>query len=137
MELVLYRKYKKAGYTIGNLYVDGERFCDTLEPTARNYAGGEQKVPGKSAIPEGRYLVVESLSKKRGQYVPWLRNVPMFECIQIHPGNTVADTQGCILVGHNREKGKVLDSQATFKSLFKKMTDTWHVHCNVYITVIS
>ena len=88
----------------------GEPLCDTLEPTWRDYEHGAYKMKGRSAIPEGRYPVVITWSEKFKQWLPILVGVPMFEGIRIHAGNTVKDTTGCILVGENKEKGKVLNS---------------------------
>ncbi|MGM9720917.1 MAG: DUF5675 family protein [Prevotella sp.] len=119
-KLTLKRIAKKADYTIGRLEDEtGNRICDTLEPTWRNYKGGELKVPRKSAVPEGTYPVVITKSKKFGKYLPLLVGVPGFEGIRIHSGNTVNDTEGCILVGQNLEKGKVLMSRITLERLMK------------------
>jgi len=54
--------------------------------------------------------------------MPQILNVPNFEGIRIHPGNTAADTSGCILVGKNAVKGKLTDSKLHFDALFKKLT---------------
>ena len=119
-KLTLKRIAKKADYTIGRLEdVAGNRICDTLEPTWRNYQRGELKVPRKSAVPEGTYPVVITKSKKFGKYLPLLVGVPGFEGIRIHSGNTSKDTEGCILVGQNLEKGKVLMSRITLERLMK------------------
>ena len=65
MELILERIAKRKTYTIGRLYIRrqvvdeylpgtaDDYFCDTLEPTWRDYANGAYKVKGRSAIPEG------------------------------------------------------------------------------------
>ena len=98
-------------------------FCDTLEPTWRDYKHGAYKVKGRSAIPEGRYAVVISWSPKFGAWLPILLGVPKFEGIRIHAGNTVNDTQGCILVGKNREVGKVLDSRIWVHRLKQKIVE--------------
>ena len=123
MELILERIAKRKTYTIGRLYIqrriddeylagtENQYFCDTLEPTWRDYAHGAYKVNGHSAIPEGRYPVVVSYSPKFQQWLPLLLNVPRFEGIRIHAGNTSCDTAGCILLGENREVGRVLDSR--------------------------
>ena len=118
--LTLTRIAKRADYTIGRLEDEnGVKICDTLEPTWRNYKGGELKVPRKSAVPEGTYPVVVTKSKKFGKYLPLLVGVPGFEGIRIHSGNTVNDTEGCILVGQNLIKGKVLLSRLTLEKLMK------------------
>ena len=118
--LTLTRIAKRADYTIGRLEEEnGVKICDTLEPTWRDYKGGELKVPRKSAVPEGTYPVVITKSKKFGKYLPLLVGVPGFEGIRIHSGNTVNDTEGCILVGQNLIKGKVLLSRLTLEKLMR------------------
>lgn len=110
MKLRLVRRFKGDTYTIGSLSVNGEKFCDTLEDRVRNLAGGEAKVPGETAIPEGRYKVIVNRSPKFGRDLPRLLDVPMFEGVLIHRGNTDEDSAGCILVGENKVKGKVINS---------------------------
>ena len=121
MELILTRIAKKKTYTIGRLSIleqvmdeyqpgTAERyFCDTLEPTWRDYEHGAYKVKGRSAIPEGRYAVVISWSPKIKQWLPILLGVPKFEGIRIHAGNTAEDTEGCIcrVAYHQVENKKV------------------------------
>lgn len=110
MELRVERRFKGDAYTTGTLYVDGTRFCDTLEDKVRDLAGGEAKVPGETAIPEGRYRVIVNRSPKFGRDLPRLLDVPQFEGVLIHRGNTAEDSAGCILVGENKVQGKVLNS---------------------------
>ncbi len=110
MKLRLVRRFKGDTYTIGSLSVNGEKFCDTLEDRVRDLAGGEAKVPGETAIPEGRYKVIVNRSPKFGRDLPRLLDVPMFEGVLIHRGNTDEDSAGCILVGENKVKGKVINS---------------------------
>ncbi len=109
MRLTLKRIAEKSEYTIGKLYVEDEYFCDTLEDRVRDLKI-EKKVPGETAIPAGRYDVVVTMSPRFKRELPRLLNVPWFEGILIHRGNTAKDTSGCILVGENREPGKVLNS---------------------------
>lgn len=109
MELLLERKYLKAAYTIGCLWIEGTRFCDTLEDRVRDLKQ-EPKVPGATAIPAGRYEVIVNRSPRFGRDLPRLLDVPGFEGILIHRGNTAKDTAGCILVGENRLPGQVLNS---------------------------
>lgn len=110
MKLRVERRFKGDAYTVGTLYVDGARFCDTLEDRVRDLAGGEAKVPGETAIPEGVYKVIVNRSPKFGRDLPRLLDVPMFEGVLIHRGNTAEDSAGCILVGENKEAGKVVNS---------------------------
>ncbi|MDY4499627.1 MAG: DUF5675 family protein, partial [Prevotella sp.] len=77
MKLTLKRIARRADYTIGRLTDEkGERICDTLEPTWRNYKGGELKVPKKSAVPEGTFRVVVTKSPRFKKYLPLLVGVP-------------------------------------------------------------
>ena len=151
MELLLTRIAKKKTYTIGRLCIlekvideystgTAERyFCDTLEPTWRDYKNGAYKVKGRSAIPEGRYAVVISYSPKFKAWLPILLGGPEFNCkwqgIRIHAGNTAADTEGCILVGKNREVGKVLDSRIWLHRLKQKIVEAKEKGEAVWITI--
>ena len=147
MELVLTRIAKRKTYTIGRLaiasrtddeYLAGkqeEYFCDTLEPTWRDYANGAHKIKGCSAIPEGRYAVVISFSPKIKQWLPILLGVPRFSGIRIHAGNTSADTEGCILVGKNKIVGQVVDSRIWLYRLKKRITEAKARGEAVWITV--
>ena len=110
-------------------------FCDTLDPTWRDYQNGAYKVKGRSAIPEGRYAVVISYSPKFKQWLPILLGVPKFEGIRIHAGNTTADTEGCILVGKNREVGKVLESRIWLHRLKQKIVEAKGRGEAVWITI--
>lgn len=109
MKLKLERKHKKPGYTIGHLEVNGLYFCDTLEDQVRNLQK-EKKLPGQTAIPAGIYEVVVNISPRFKRKLPRLLNVPGFEGILIHRGNTPKDTAGCILVGENKIPGQVINS---------------------------
>lgn len=134
-ELELVRKYFKRGYTIGTLLVDGVYECDTLEPQWRDYANGEEKVKGKSAIPAGRYKIHMRSDGRHGFTVPQLNDVPMFSGIQIHPGNTADDTAGCILVGENKRVGKVINSISRFSKLMQKLLDCYCQCREIWITI--
>jgi len=151
MELILERIAKRKTYTIGRLYIrqqvmdeylpgyEDHYFCDTLEPTWRDYEHGAYKVKGRSAIPEGRYAVVISYSPKFKQWLPILLGGPEFnrkwQGIRIHAGNTAKDTEGCILVGQNREVGKVLDSRKWLYELKQKIVEAKDRGEAVWITV--
>lgn len=131
-KLTLTRIAKRADYTIGILEDEnGSKICDTLEPTWRNYKGGELKVPKKSAVPEGTYPVVVTKSRRFGRYLPLLVGVPGFEGIRIHSGNTSDDTEGCILVGQNLMVGKVLWSRITLEKLMRLIENEQRVFLTI------
>lgn len=116
MKLRVERLWKKPAYTVGRLFVDGKFFCNTLEDTVRDLSN-EKKVYGKTAISYGEYKVVYNWSPKFGRNLPRLLNVPAFEGILIHPGNTADDSAGCILVGRNTEVGRLTESRYTSDKL--------------------
>jgi hypothetical protein len=142
MEIVLERKWKKPNYTIGMLSIDGKRFCETLEDADRGLKDsmsiGQIKSLKKShitAIPTGVYEVnLNTVSPKFGSRsfykevckgkVPRLLNVKGFDGILIHAGNKAEDTDGCILVGQNKVVGQVINSQATFRELYKILSNS-------------
>ena len=135
MQLLIERKWKKSAYTIGVLYVNGERFCETLEDTDRGLVQSMPvgrinsiKVYGETAIPAGTYKVVLSVSpkfknrpwaKKFGGLVPEILNVKGYSGVRIHPGSNAASTEGCPLVGRNKVVGGLVESQATFSALME------------------
>lgn len=116
MKLELKRLCYKETYTIGKLYVDGQYLCDTLEDVPR-----EVKVQDQTCIPKGTYSVILSMSNRFKKIMPLLLNVPGFEGIRIHSGNTDKDTSGCILVGRNKVKGMVVNSHICFDALMKRL----------------
>jgi hypothetical protein len=80
------------------------------------------KVPGKTAIPSGMYKVVITPSARFKRPMPLLLNVPNFEGIRIHWGNTDADTEGCILVGRTQKPPDFIgESRLAFDALFPKI----------------
>ena len=109
MKLFLQRIAQTPEYTIGRLEINGKFFCNTLEDPVRDLPE-EQKIMHKTAIPEGTYKVIVNRSPRFKRDLPLLLDVPYFEGIRIHRGNTAKDTSGCILVGINSKKGMVLDS---------------------------
>ena len=134
MRLTLQRIARKETYTIGRLYVDGIYVCNTIEDKDRGLKShhpleqiSKVKVYGETAIPMGTYIIdmdrvspkfsSRSWAKPYGGKIPRLRSVPGFEGILIPPGNTAADSLGCILVGINDKVGRVSDSQRIFKRL--------------------
>lgn len=146
MELTVKRTYRGPKYTIGHLYIDGKYFSDTLEDPDRGLTQDMSlakiisiKVKGDTCIPYGTYkLSLDIVSPKYSNLkkfpytemakgkMPRVMNVPGYEGVLIHAGNTQEDTMGCLLVGENKVKGKVINSQATWKKLYpilKKAND--------------
>ena len=120
------RRWPKAGYTVGRLFVNGVLICNTLEDTDRELDQGmtvvaikARKVRGQTAIPKGTYEVTLTVSPKYAKkpwaakyegLVPLVQRVKGFDGIRIHPGNTTEDTSGCILPGLNTKVGQLTDS---------------------------
>lgn len=149
MELTLRRIARKADYTIGRLSVDGKYFCDTIEDCDR---GLRQELPesvnrakkrkGITAIPTGRYRVTLGVRSPRFStkkqyafcdgYLPRLLNVPAFDGVLIHIGNTAKDSEGCILVGRNTKVGMVTESTVTFRALYDVLKGA---KGEIYITI--
>lgn len=123
-------------YCIGHLYIDGTFFCDTIE----DYDIGlrqdmplaeikKKKVAGVTAIPSGTYAidmttVSPTYSKKDfykvfcGARMPRLVDVPGWSGVLIHPGNDEKNSEGCLIVGENKEVGRVINSRATWTKLY-------------------
>jgi len=118
MELHLDRFLMGERETIGHLYIDGEKFCYTLEDRVRPLG---EKVPGQTAIPAGRYALAMTYSPRFKVVLPLLKDVPGFEGIRIHAGNTVRDTDGCILVGYNLEGDMISSSRLALAGLIDKL----------------
>lgn len=136
MKLRVERLWKKATYTVGRLYVDEKLYCNTLEDVVRAL-DKEKKIPGKTAIPAGTYKVIYNWSPKFGRNLPRLLNVPHFEGILIHPGNTADDSAGCILVGNNTVVGRLTNSRDTSDRLNVLIEDAQRNREEITIEVIE
>ncbi len=138
MNIELKRIALKDTYTIGKLYIDGAYFCDTLEDKDRGLEDSMPiekimflKKPHITAIPTGTYTVILNYSNRFKRIMPLVMNVKGFAGIRIHAGNTSEDTDGCILVGENKAKGKVLNSKDTYSRLLERIKSA----DKVYLTV--
>ncbi len=129
-------------YTIGHLYIDGKYFCDTIEDTVRDlnkngvFDNGEIKIPDHTAIPYGTYKVTITYSNKFKRDMPLINDVPNFVGIRIHSGNTAEDTEGCILVGENKVKGKVINSKITFDKLYPILKEAFDKGVEITIEIV-
>ena len=122
------RLHKKADYTIGKMYIDGEYFCDTLEDTDRGLKQDmalselkELKEYGKTAIPTGEYIVTITYSNRFKKVMPLINDVPAFSGVRMHPLNTSKETEGCIGVGicDDPNKDWIRDSRKTYNELMR------------------
>jgi hypothetical protein len=128
MELTLLRTQKSEISTISQLFIDGVHECFVIEDTDRGLTQNmplpeiqKIKVFGKTAIPEGRYQIKITLSNRFKRLLPELLNVPAYEGIRMHVGNSPRDTEGCLLPGTTPSKDCVLNSRIAFNQLFKKL----------------
>lgn len=142
MLIKLHRRYL-GDYTIGSLFIDGKYFCDTIEDKVRdlNKDGdlndeGEQKVYGETAIPYGTYKVELSMSPKFKRFLPMVLDVKHFTGIRIHRGNTAEDSSGCIILGENKIKGKVINSTGYEIALVRMIKSVIKNGDEVQITIV-
>lgn len=128
------RRYKSNNdCTYGNLFIDGLYQCKTLEDEYRKV-----KVMHETRIPKGTYYIklqnegtmtkkYENNQKLRGIHkgMLWLQNVPNFQFIYIHIGNTDDDTSGCILVGVaiDENGNRLIDSTNAYIRMYVKVVD--------------
>ena len=138
MELLLTRLRYEKTHTNGQLYVNGDFFCFTLEDVVREVDGkpvAEWKVQNETAIPQGRYKVTLEDSPRFGPETISLNQVPGFSKIRIHAGNTDKDTEGCILLGYKLSsvgiiqygttRPAVLDLKQLIRARINKKEDVW------------
>jgi hypothetical protein len=116
MKIEVKRLHKTSNSTIGELTIDGKFECYTLEDIERDV-----KIKCETAIPKGTYKVIINQSNRFKKLMPLVLNVPNFEGIRIHPGNSNHDTEGCILVGQTRSKDYISKSRKAYEILFAKM----------------
>jgi hypothetical protein len=153
MEILVCRKWKKDDYTIGRISLDGVLFGNTLEDTDRGLDEGMQdymirskKIPTRTAIPTGRYIVdMETVSSRFSKYpfymevcqgkLPRLKNVRGFDGILIHCGTNHQHTEGCILVGLNKKVGQLEDGKEIFKKIYAEMKEAHDRGETIYITI--
>lgn len=147
MNLKQIRKFKGDEYTISDFYIDNVKLCNICEDPVRilvdkNKDGdfddaGEGKIYSNTAIPAGKYEIIITYSNRFKKYLPLLLNVPGYDGIRMHPGNSAVDTAGCLLPGINDIKGRVSQSVKYFTIIFDKISNALNVkHEKVYIEII-
>lgn len=142
MEILLLRDrtQKSLTCTIGQVFINDQFECYSLEDVIREVDGQppvKWKVKGKTAITRGRYEVLMTYSNRFGRVMPQIMNVPGFDGIRIHAGNTDEDTEGCILLGLQKaDNGEsIMDSQKALKAFTAKLEYAFSQSERVYITV--
>ncbi len=132
MKLTVVRIKSDRDATLSTIFIDGRFQCFGLEDEYR-----ENKVPGETRIPAGEYkITVRKVGGFHNRYsrkfpnhhqgMLWVRDVPNFEYILIHIGNTDDNTAGCLLVGKNGNTSGELtvgNSTGAYKALYAKVID--------------
>lgn len=114
MQLVLTRNIFKPEFTLGVITLDGKHICYTVEDAVRSV-----KIAGMTAIPAGKYYIIMNMSKRFKKIMPLLLNVPNFEGVRIHGGNSAADTEGCLIVGLDGTENGVARSRDAVKVVYE------------------
>ena len=141
MELEIKRTKLLPTHTIGQLYIDGEYFCFTLEDVVREVEGQpveKWKVWGETAIPKGRYRVSLQDSPKFGKDTVTINRVPGFSYIRIHAGNTHKDTEGCPIIGFALTENNIIKPGTTrpaVAELKRQVREAIDAGEEVYITI--
>jgi hypothetical protein len=135
MKLKLVRDALSPTTTLGKLYVNGVFECHTLEDCDRKLESGGLKIAKETAIPRGTYSVAITFSSRFQKELLHVLEVPQFMGIRIHPGNSDADTEGCILLGAERSGTRVWNSRLAVDRLFRKVDDELEAggHCTLEI----
>ena len=134
MKIEVNRIFKASNYTIGELSVNNNYVCDTLEDKVR--VDGE-KVYAETAIPTGTYTLVLSYSNRFKKVMPEILNVPNFSGIRIHCGNSSKDTEGCLLVGKwdGKTENWISDSKNSYNKLYTLLEEAFNKKENITITI--
>ncbi len=111
----------------------------------------EEKIKNETRIPNGVYKVtLRTEGGFHNKYVNrygdmhkgmlWVRNVPGFEYILIHTGNTDEHTAGCLLVGDSQNNNQIKDdgfigsSTQAYKRIYPPIADVIEQGGDVTIT---
>ena len=142
MIITLKRDVLTTDYTLGQVSSDGVFFCYSLEDPVREEIGANgyfwerrMKIPGKTAIPSGRYPVIAWQSPRFGRLLPLIQNVPDFSGILMHAGNDTDDTEGCPLLGAKRDmRGRVWDCAAVVAEMTRRVRAAGAGNCWIEVT---
>jgi hypothetical protein len=126
MILTLVRRPTTDGVTLGELFIDGAFAAFTLEPDDDG---------AHPAIPLGRYPVTITRSARFGRMLPLIGDVPGRSGIRIHPGNSVEDTSGCVLLGTTRSASSVGGSRVACEHVQHAIAVALAHHDDVWLTI--
>lgn len=129
MHIAVIRKWLTQEATISEVHVNGERLCYGLEDCCREIEGQpveSWKVKGETAIPYGTYPVEITYSNRFKKDMLQIMDVPGFDGIRIHAGNTSADTEGCLLVGDIKGNDYVGSSRNALVKVFGTVAAAIH-----------
>ena len=140
MEWFLARRASSGDATVGDLFINGQRFSYTLEDVVREIAGkpvSSWKIHGETAIPQGRYEITFEDSPKFGHETLTVNDVPSFSGVRIHAGNTAADTEGCILVGDRLGEDWIGDSRVALQALKDRARTALAAGEDIFLTITN
>ena len=130
INLLLIRDTFSKKSTLGELFLNGERMCDTLE---NPWLDNQRNI---SCIPEGEYRVRLRLPRESAtrEYLHLLvQDVPNRNYVLFHRGNFPKDTRGCILVGLGSEQDVVHNSVLAMDLLIKEIVNLGGENINLII----
>jgi len=133
MELLVQRKIFSPQSTIGELLIDSNKFCDTMEPR-------KDQSKGKPYLtPAGTYPVKLLFSPKFNRVMPHVMDVPGFDAIEIHNGSLPANTHGCVLLGvyHPGMPDFINHSRDTFDKFYDLLVKEESGNKKTFITYIE
>lgn len=148
MRVKVTREILRPESTIGKLYIDDGYYCRTLEDKVRGE--NEPKIYGKTAIPAGTYRITlrtagtthEAYKNRFPEFHKgslWIRDIPGYEYVLIHCGNTPADTSGCVLVGlvyDTSVPDKIVNSELAYRRIYPIIADAIERGEDVTIEII-
>ena len=130
INLLILRDTFTENSTIGDLFLNGERMCDTLELP---YINNERSI---SCIPEGEYKVRLRTARESAtrDYLHLLvKDVPNRDFVLVHIGNKSSDSRGCILVGFASKQNYVKNSTFAMDLLMKEIINLGGEKINLII----
>jgi hypothetical protein len=141
MNIKVLRYNSTDDFTNGLFFIDGVFYCHTIEDEKRDV-----KIKGETRIPSGVYEIGlrteggfhNRYTKKFGSFhrgMLQIKEVPNFEYILIHIGNTYEDTAGCLLVGNTADtkKGFIGDSTGAYKEIYNVILG--EIECNEPVSI--